>query len=116
MAHARDYGEFADRCQLKCDTAAACLVRYIVYGPIGQVRNKRGWLALIEPGRAIENNGQPIVHEAMHALIKCHLRRSIVDPFDAGHTDPRVWGVDGANHLGQDAFRERAPPIARFNP
>lgn len=47
------------------------------------------------------------LHELMHGLIDCTMHRDYLDPFDAGHTDVRVWGDkdhDGAEEYAVEAL------------
>ncbi len=45
-----------------------------------------------------------IRHEALHALVRCTLRRGLhTDPFDREHSDPRVWESGGAGSVEQRA-------------
>jgi len=91
---ARSESEFRRRCLLSaCVSAAAC------------------WLdeekvALFSPAREIEPGGEPGVHEAMHGLTRCHLPRARQDPYDAGHTNPRVWLQAGGATSAQARARE----------
>jgi hypothetical protein len=53
------------------------------------VLGKRVWVVHVAPGY----HADPTIvgHELRHALTACHLDRPRSDPFDAGHSDPRVW-------------------------
>lgn len=50
---------------------------------------RRVWIVHIAPG--YHADAGLVDHELRHALTICHLRRPANDPFDATHTDQRVW-------------------------
>jgi hypothetical protein len=64
--------------------SAGCL-GFALRGVIG----RRVWVVHVAPGY----HADPTIvgHELRHALTACHLDRPRSDPFDAGHSDPRVW-------------------------
>lgn len=65
-------------------TAYGCL-RYELRGVIG----KRVTVIHVAPGS--ETDMGLVQHEALHAMVRCHLARDVRDPWDDGHTDPLVW-------------------------
>jgi hypothetical protein len=86
-------------------TGAACLTRWR-RGIVGQ---RNGWLITLAPGQPIEDNGDPIIHEAMHALIYCARLSTRIDPYDSQHALPQVWaanGQDTAQAYAWEAYSE----------
>jgi hypothetical protein len=53
------------------------------------VLGRRVWLVHVAPG--YHADPEIVGHELRHALTACHLDRPRSDPFDAGHSDLRVW-------------------------
>lgn len=50
---------------------------------------KRVWTIEVAPEAATDL--ALVQHEAIHVFVYCALTRPSADPFDAGHTDPRLW-------------------------
>lgn len=57
------------------------------------VLGRPGWAVHMAPG--YHDDPALVEHELLHALTHCRLRRAYNDPFDAGHSDPRVWEASG---------------------
>jgi hypothetical protein len=53
------------------------------------VLGRRVWVVNVAPG--YESDAALLEHELRHALTYCHLNRPRSDPFDAQHSDLRVW-------------------------
>jgi hypothetical protein len=64
--------------------SAGCLTSEL-RGLIG----KRVWVVHVAPG--YHADAALVEHELRHALTYCHLDRPRSDPFDAQHSDLRVW-------------------------
>lgn len=64
---------------------------------------RRGWLVNLAPGYHADAGA--VEHELLHALTHCRLRRPYNDPFDAGHSDPRVWEASGGASSAQSRAR-----------
>lgn len=92
--------EFVLRCGSA--TAAACLD----WGGGGPLRPRHP-VVVLAPGQEIEDNGEPIIHELMHALWTCAAVGPPLDPGNRGHLDPRVWVATG----GQTSAQARARAI-----
>lgn len=71
--------------------AGACLL----YESVGFSRSAP--IIVLRPGLDDDDVREAVIHESLHNFIECELDRSPRDPFDALHTDPRVWqGAGGA--------------------
>lgn len=83
---------FERRCDADIELVAGCLTTYRVSR--GQ-KAVSGWAILIAPD--VIPTRTVVVHEALHALVKCTLRNESLhtDPYDAEHADPRVWAKPG---------------------
>jgi hypothetical protein len=99
-----DVHEFKKRCidQLVVESVA-CVARNAraVFGQPG------GVLVLVTPGHATD--GAAIIHEALHALVRCTATGPEGDPFDAAHSLPSVWEASGKEASAEQ--RARAPPL-----
>jgi hypothetical protein len=64
--------------------SAGCLT-VALRGVIG----RRVWVVHVAP--EFRHDPTIVGHELRHALTACHLTRPRSDPYDANHSDPRVW-------------------------
>jgi hypothetical protein len=80
--------------------SAGCLTSAL-RGVIG----RRVWIVNVAPG--YHTDPTIVGHELRHALTACHLDRPRSDPFDAGHSDLRVWASPNgpAHAVGSQPLR-----------
>lgn len=80
--------------------AAACLL----YESVGLKRSAPR--IYLRPGLTDAEAADAVIRESLHNLVECELRRSPWDPFDALHTDKRVWQSAGGVTSAQSKARE----------
>ena len=74
----------------------------------GLIERNRGPVIVLAPQTKVDELGEPLIHEALHALYSCTLPRlTNYDPYDAQHTDPRVWAAKSVNSAQSRARRSR---------
>jgi hypothetical protein len=99
VEQATSFFEFNERCGLygayRDFKAAACLSSY----SRGAFGRRDGWLVLVAPDQPPD--AYVVVHEAMHALVRCTSLRQLPDIFDAAHSDTRVWSAAGGLQSAQ---------------
>lgn len=73
--------EFISYCRVGSDVAAACLVT-----------DSDHFIAVLAPNVDIDINGEPVVHESLHALHYCTpLATRPQDVFDSDHSERYIW-------------------------
>jgi hypothetical protein len=92
---AADLDEMRERCYASHGKYAGCLASYAR----GVGGHRDGILVMVAPG--YEHDYALVVHEALHAIVKCTEMGPQGDPFDAAHSLQSVWQAAGGDKSAQ---------------
>lgn len=68
-------------------------------------RPERFPVVVLAPGKPVLEDGEPIIHELMHALFHCTDRPGRYGPANLKHLDPQVWHAAGGDRSAQGRAR-----------
>lgn len=97
VERAKDMNDFLTRCQDA--RAASCLV----YTPSDSMGRGGGWRMLLAPTQPVTGDGEPVIHETLHALYACSSLATVLEPYDSYHRDARIWKANGPGTVQERA-------------
>jgi hypothetical protein len=108
IEHAADRAEFEQLCWVPPERARSCFLWRLETHPAMELFSRVYPAAVLRPNVPPELVSLLGVHELLHGLVDCALKRPNEDPYDAGHTDTRVWGA-GSTAEGRAQERLATP-------